>query len=607
VTASVHPARAPPGSWVELRLVATVADTWHVYGVEEPSGLPTSLALDLPQGLLAGGALLESPAPTPKTDPNLGPTLIHKGQVTFTQKVQVFEDGPEGSVPLAGELHWQACDPSDCLPGSSPFEVVLEVDPGAPATGVAPPAASGAAGSSGAAAKPPEAAPLSTVGLFLASIGFGLAMLVMPCTYPMIPITVSLFSKGTSLSRAQSMVRAGAYAGGIVVSFVLVGGLVQILFASAGQDALNSLATNAWVNLLIGGIFVYFAFSFFGYYELGLPAPLMRLMQLGQGKRDSDGTVPTWSLFLMGLFFVLTAYTCGAPVIFSLFATAASVSPVAILGSTFVFAVTVALPFFALALVPGGMRLLPKSGSWFTVFKVVMGFVELGFAVKFFRGTDLQWDFVNLLPRSTTLGIWTLLALCTALYLHGYFPVRFPHQPDLKAWSPKRYAWGWLFVVLAGYFGYGAAGHDLNSRVEALVLPDPESGEDADTIVFGLPFHKDLDRLEAAKARARETGTPAFLMFTGHYCPNCVQMEKGVLPQPEVVERLEKTGRVALFIDKADDPAEQAHRKLMLERYNPSGSIPAFFVIDAEGAIRSQQIGSCSTEAFVEFLQAGGL
>jgi thiol:disulfide interchange protein len=519
-TLSVSPADAAPGDVVEVRALVRLKKGWHLYGVGETKGIPSALTV-----VPGPGAALEGDGTHPAFEIEevqyVGSMrIVHGDTLVYSQKIKLAADA-SGSVSLQAKFTFQACSEGEnsvCLqPGSEDkaFTIQVKAAGGAPSTET--PTTEAPTAEIPTAEPAPDDADVSHPGaLIAASIGLGLAMLLMPCTYPMIPITVSIFSKGKTMSRAQTIWRAAAYAGGIVISFVAVGGVVQVLFGGEGQGAVSALATNPWVNLGIGIVFLYFAFSFFGYYELGLPEPLRKFMQFGNAKQDSDGTVPVWSLFLMGLFFVLTSYTCGAPVVLGLFATAAQdPHPMSIIGATFVFALTVAAPFFVLALVPGGVRLLPKSGSWFSVFKVVLAFVELGFAVKFFRGSDLQWE-LGLLSRPVTLGLWTALCLASVIYLHGYFPIKFPHDPKLDTWSPRRYGFGWLFVLSAAYFGYGMLGNELHSPVEAFVLSDPEQGIEENTVVFGLPYRTDLAGLEEAKAWAKKTGRGAFLTFTGH-------------------------------------------------------------------------------------------
>ena len=433
--------------------------------------------------------------------------------------------------------------------------------------------------------------------LGLAAFLLGLSMLVMPCTYPMIPITVSVFSKGEQLSRAKTLLRASMFGLGIVLSFVAAGGVVQLLLGGKGQVALNAFASNAWVNLGLGVVFIYFAFSFFGYYELGLPAPLQKLMQAGSAKTDSDGTVPLWSLFLMGLFFVLTSYACGAPVVVSLFAVGAGAGSV--MFATTIFALTVAFPFVLLALVPNAIRYMPKSGSWFSVFKVVMGLIELGFAVKFIRAVDVQLDSVSFMPREVVLALWVGLSLIAAVYLIGRLPLKFPHDPPLRPVSKQRALFATGFLGLAIFFGYGYTG-ELPSDVEAFIMEEHDGPE----VTFGkLSWKTDLGSLEKAKSKAGKEGR-FLLMFTGHLCVNCIKMEKKILPEPAVEEVIGKVDRIALFVDKG--PVEATHAKLLVEEFG-SGAIPAYYVVDGEGKVHSKHVGYASEEKFLEFLAAGGI
>lgn len=680
VVARLEPPRAPPGGAVDLVLEATIVPGWHVYPVETEEGLPTRLELSTAGWLAAQGALRADEAPRTIEIPFVGPAKVHEGKVTFRQRLQV-DPAAAGELKVAGKLLWQACDDKTCTDGSLTFALGLPIESGATSAPPAPvPPAPPAPGPQAPLPPPPAPGPTTVassdtsglLGLTLAAALLGLAMLLQPCNYPMIPITVSIFSKGRKLPTRQAVTRAGAYAVGIVLSFVLVAGVLTVALGAQGQGTLGALATNPWLNLGIAALFGYFAFSFFGYYELGLPAPLQRLMQLGAARRDAEGTVPIWSLFLMGFFFVLTSYTCGAPVVLALWAGAASQPhPLAIVYATFVFALVVATPYFVLSLVPGAVRSLPKSGDWFAVFKAVLGFLELGFALKFVRTADVTWG-LDLLGRAVLYGAWTALSLATALYLAGYFPLRFPHDPQLRPPTRARLGWAGVFVGLAAYFGAGAAGVPLWRQLETFLLVEPEvepglkeldaqqlalrakidlaaaekvvaarvagrplsthedllalglSPAEADKVLDAArrrvrwgPLTYALDRasLQAAQARSRESGRPVFLLFTGHACTNCQQMENSVLQQPAVVARLEKVDRVALFTDRESDPEEVKNRELLVSKFE-HGVLPAFYLLDGEGRVLSAQIGGTfgvppqlepATQEFLRFLERGGL
>lgn len=598
VKASVHPANPAPGSVVELRFDFKVSDPWHIYSLQSPNGQALALKLTLPPGAEALGPPSE-PAPKKEQDEFLGEVASHYSDFRIVQKVRLAKSG--GAQPIQASLSWQACDPNQCLPGS--FSTTITPSAGGAAapvtTAVASPSDTPAPNTTvtNTTVEPEPTSLLGFLKLGFAAFLLGLGMLAMPCTYPMIPITVSVFSKGEKLTRSRTLVRASVFGLGIVLSFVAAGGVVQLLVGGKGQVALNAFASNAWVNLGLGIVFIYFAFSFFGYYELGLPAPLQKLMQAGSAKTAADGTVPTWSLFLMGLFFVLTSYACGAPVVVSLFAVGAGAG--SILFATTVFALTVAFPFVLLALVPNAMRYMPKSGSWFSVFKVVMGLIELGFAVKFIRAVDVQWDAVSFMPREVVLALWVGLSLIAAIYLLGRFPIKFPHDPPLRPVSKQRASFAAGFIGLAIFFGYGYVA-ELPSDVEAFIMEEHDGPE----VTFGkLSWKTDLESLEKAKSKAGEDGR-FLLMFTGHLCVNCIKMEKQILPRPKVEEVIGKVDRIALFVDKG--PVEATHAKLLVDKFG-SGAIPAYYVVDGTGKVHSQHVGYANEEKFLEFLAEGGI
>lgn len=310
----------------------------------------------------------------------------------------------------------------------------------------------------------------STLGFILTCIGLGLLTLVMPCTYPMIPITISVFSKGNQLSRAAAFKRASIYAAGIVVSYTAIGGLVQIIMGGAGQQAIQNFANNGLVNLFIGGIFIYFAFSFFGYYEIAMPGFLRKLMQFGQPTTDDSGAVPAWSLFLMGAFFMLTSYACGAPFVLAVFEQASQQSQgFAVVFALFLFSSTLAIPFLFLALVPGAIRSMPKAGGWFTTFKVTLGFFELAFALKFLSTTDIAFQ-LEFLTRPVFLGIWIMIFGLLGLYLLGF--LRFPHDPKVEKLGMGRFILALLVLVFTIYLASWFAGQKLQPDLNSLMVPE---------------------------------------------------------------------------------------------------------------------------------------
>jgi thiol:disulfide interchange protein len=311
---------------------------------------------------------------------------------------------------------------------------------------------------------------MSWFGFIITCIGLGLLTLIMPCTYPMIPITISVFSKGSELSKAIAFKRASIYALGIVVSYTAVGGIVQIIMGGAGQQAIQNFANNGIVNLFIGVIFIYFAFSFFGYYEIAMPSFLRNLMQFGQPTQDKDGGVPAWSLFLMGAFFMLTSYSCGAPFVLAVFEQASQTDhPLSVVFALFLFSSTLAIPFLFLALVPGAIRSMPRAGGWFTTFKVTLGFFELAFALKFLSTSDIAFN-IAFLTRPVFLGLWILIFSLLGLYLLGF--MRFPHDPKTETVSMGRFSLAIMTFTLAIYLSSWFVGQKLEANLDALMPPE---------------------------------------------------------------------------------------------------------------------------------------
>lgn len=311
----------------------------------------------------------------------------------------------------------------------------------------------------------------SWLAFILSCIGLGLITLALPCTYPMIPITISVFSKGDELNKAQALKRASIYAAGIIVSYTAIGGIVQVMFGAAGQQQIQDFANNGIVNLMIGAVFLYFAFSFFGYYEIAMPSFMRNLMQFGQPTQDDSGTVPAWSLFLMGVFFMLTSYSCGAPFVLTLFERASqNTHPLSVVFALFIFSSTIAIPFLVLALVPGMLRSMPKSGGWFTTFKVTLGFFELAFALKFLSTTDINYN-LAFLTRPVFLGLWVLIFTLMGIYLLGF--IRFAHDAKVEKLSMGRFILALLAFTLAIYLGSWFAGNKLEANLDALLPPHP--------------------------------------------------------------------------------------------------------------------------------------
>lgn len=387
-------------------------------------------------------------------------------------------------------------------------------------------------------------------------LGFlgGLVALLTPCVFPMIPLTVSFFTK-TSKDKASSMRNAILYGLSIIVIYVSIG---LIITGALGPGALNALSTNWIANLLFFAIFVLFAFSFFGYYEITLPSSWSTKTD---AMADKGGLI---GIFFMAFTLALVSFSCTGPIIGSALVESATnkMGPaVVMLG----FSSALALPFGLFAAFPGWLNSLPRSGSWMTSVKVVLGFLELALALKFLSVADMTMNW-GILPYEVFMGLWVLLFLGMALYLLGY--IRFPHDSPLKKISITR--WGFILASLAAVV-YLATGFGFNDKTQAyqslklmsglappahynVLLPEPDL--DPELKARFPSYSKCANNLECFKdyyegvTYAKEVNKPVLLDFTGHGCVNCRKTEEHIWTAESIWQRItEDYVLVSLYVD----------------------------------------------------------
>ena len=374
-------------------------------------------------------------------------------------------------------------------------------------------------------------------------LGFlgGLIALLTPCVFPLIPLTVSFFTK-QSTNRAKGITNAALYGFFIVLIYFLLS-LPFHLFDSVDSQILNTIATNIWLNLFFFAIFVFFAFSFFGYYELTLPSSWANKMDAASAK--IGGAI---GIFFMALTLAIVSFSCTGPILGGLLGSTAlaegSVATNLSFGMTG-FGLALALPFTLFALFPAWLNSLPKSGGWMTTVKVVLGFLELGLAFKFLSNADLVANW-GLLKRELFLGIWILLFDLLALYLFGLF--RFPHDGPKQKPSAVRKIVGLLSIASAVYLVLGLM--NLTSLKVLSGFPPPDfytiQASESDC-PLGLECYKDFDEgLAVAKAKRK----PILLDFTGWACVNCRKMEENVWSDQQVYSMLrDDYVIISLYVD----------------------------------------------------------
>ncbi len=437
-----------------------------------------------------------------------------------------------------------------------------------------------------------EAAELNEGGntwmIFLLGFLGGFIALLTPCVFPMIPLTVSFFTK-RQREKGRGIGDALLYGFFIVLIYFLLS-IPFHLFDSVDSQILNTIATNIWLNILFFAIFVFFAFSFFGYYELTLPSSWSTKLDNAAGK--VGGGI---GIFFMALTLAIVSFSCTGPILGGLLgSTALAEGDVAtnlsmgMLG----FGIALALPFALFALFPAWLNSLPKSGGWMNTVKVILGFLELALAFKFLSNADLVGNW-GILKREIFLGIWIVLFVLMALYLFGL--IKFPHEGKARRLPPIRVGLGILTLAFVFYLGMGT----LTSKPLKLLsgFPPPDFYSVAapeNDCPLGLNCFKDFDE---GLAYAREVNKPILLDFTGWACVNCRKMEENVWSEADIYRILnEDVVLISLYIDDRKELPEN-------ERFNyqfESGRIKRINTIGEKwGTFQTVNFGAASQPYYV--------
>ena len=553
-----------------LVFTATVKDPWHLYGTELPKGgpTPTHLLVDKIEGAELVGGLTSTQKPIEKYDPNFEMTLrFFSGKVTFRQKIRITD--PK-KFAFVGAIRYMACNDEQCLPpanweftvqpkelgklGDAAATKLTEETPAtteATAASLGEPSADSVASVDTLSVAPQDTAALASSDLWAPVIpelkaygdkalnqaegslwmlligGFlgGLVALVTPCVWPMIPMTVSFFLKRSS-DRKKGIRDALLYGIGIIVIYVSLGLIVSAVF---GSDALNNLATNAIFNVAFFILLVIFAISFFGAFELVLPASWTAKMD---AKADSaSGFI---SIFFMAFTLALVSFSCTGPIIGTLLVQAATSSSgmlapaVGMLG----FALALALPFTLFAIFPNLLQSMPKSGGWMNSVKVVLAFIELALALKFLSIADLAYGW-RILDREVFLSLWIVIAILLGLYLLG--KIRFPHDAPQEKTPISALFLAIISFSFAVYMMPGLVGAPLRA-ISAFAPPLRTQ----DLNLYNGEVHAKFDDYDAGMAYARQVGKPVMIDFSGYGCVNCRKMEASVWIDPNVKHMLEE-------------------------------------------------------------------
>ncbi len=606
-TGKVLPSDARAGESAQLILTATVDKGYHIYSLTQPEGgLPT--AFEIKDKLVTANGTPVEPTPAMKPDAVKVIRGMHEGSVSFAVPVKI-DAAAKGTFNVVVVANAQACNDKTCLPADySAVKIAVAVAPGEarpdhlapvttipeqPAGWVKPaeaPTTSGVAPPGKAIDETQDeinkAKSSGLLQYMLLAFLAGLAALVTPCVFPMIPVTVSFFAKKKDSEDGVNYKGAVAYCLGIIGTFTLVGLIVTLLFGSTG---VQDLATNRWVNLAMFMLFVFLAFTLFGVVELRLPSKLVNSAHQGSRKGGILGPV------LMGLTFSLTTFTCTVPFVGTILAAAAKGDLFYPAAGMIAFSTAFALPFFLLALFPQLLAKMPKSGGWLATVKAFMGFLELAAAVKFLSAAELSFG-LGILTRGVFLALWAILLTIGGLYLIGWVVLGHEEMTAKIGWLRRTV--GVATLVGAGYCLAGIQGTSLGV-FNAFPPPDPYPGTHAAVAkADAIPWRDDYDK---ALAEAKKANKPVFINFTGVNCSNCRWMEGNMFTDAEVRRQFDNFVPVELYTDRTIDKERQAlQAKLTKVTLNPT-----YVLIKPDGTVLRIHQGLEQDKAkFLKFMKS---
>ena len=624
IEVSLLPANAKAGDEVILTLKTTVEDEWHIFALDQNpdmAGIPTTIELVKLSGLEPIDAAFASSS-VPQTESPLPDITqrVHYGEITWTRRMKVTTLG----AAVAGTIQFQICREGICKPPTTAeFQVSLpNIATATPQTSdpsstnpEAQIAGTETASESGTLNKRGRGAPREGFMAFMiTAVGAGFVALATPCVFPMIPITVAFFLKQEERYAGSSLKLAIVYCLSIIAAFTVLGLAMARIF---GGSSLTDLANNPWLNLFFSGLFVLFALMLLGAMDLQVPGWLVTWTS----NRESAGGMI--GVVFMALTFTLVSFTCTFAFVGSLLVIAAQGDVLWPVLGMLGFSTAFASPFFILALFPRMLNKLPRSGGWMNDVKFVIGLVELAAVVKFLSVADIGLS-SNGIPVFITytgfLWCWILLSAASGFYLWGIF--------RKSGMRPKasliRYAFVAAFLLFSGRLTAGLVGMKLPADpvwnlVAAFAPPEIKSGDvrQQDELGYVIYHHELPYSLEFPKAVAAavKSQRPVFLEITGVNCVNCRQMERTVLAQQQVIEKLAGLVLTQAYLDQVPGIADAELQKGILKSNKELATdllddvtMPSYAIISPDGKqvfATFQGLDRSNGKEFMMFLEAG--
>ncbi|MBQ3767034.1 MAG: thioredoxin family protein [Bacteroidales bacterium] len=591
-----------------LSFTGEIEDGKHIYGVNPGIGNPVEVTYGT---AVTAGPLLEVSKPQPFKD-----DLVFFLEAVFSQEITV---GP-GISAVEGTISWQACTDDMCgFPEEQEFTVSLTEDP-AHQTAIAEPEDESGHGGLWA--------------LIIEAILWGFAMLLTPCVFPMIPMTVSFFLKGSD-NVHQGRFKAFMYGLFIVLLYTvpicIIIGLTRLLGGeTVTADIFNWLATHWLPNIIFFLVFMVFAASFFGAFEIVLPSSWQNKSDANSGRKGLAG------VFFMALTLVLVSFSCTGPIVGSVLIKSTQGEFWTPMVTMLAFSVAFALPFTVFALFPQLLKKM-KSGAWLNSVKVVMGFVEVAFGFKFLSVADQTYHW-GLLDREVYLAIWIVVFTLLGFYLLG--KIRFTHDEKVEKIGVTRLSlaiavFSFVVYMIPGMFGAplkALSGYLPPIETQDFIIANYAEGQVAGTVSevpgsgnpYGLKIAHNLPghfTLEEGLSAAKASGKPVFIDVTGHGCTNCREMEARVWSDPEVMRRLRDNFEiVALYTDDKQKLPEKewvttpagktlktlgsVNSYIARSRFNVNAQ-PNYLILSPEGEILAGPRGyNLSIPGFIDFLDS---
>ncbi len=596
------------GEKFQAKLKAQIEGEWHLYSVEQPEGGPFPTKITVAENLpFEFDGKPTSPKPIVKLDENFKDSNEQPLETKFFAKQAEFylplkANGETSGDNLAVNVRFQVCDDKVCLPPKTvkvSFAGFEDVKKAAvisenPTLDNQTAIVKNEQPTTDNGQRTEDESIWSFIWL---AVTLGALSLLTPCVFPMIPITVSYFTNHSSGNRAKAVKLATVYSLGIIGTFTILGMLLAIFVGAAG---INLFAANPWVNLLITGIFLFFAFNLFGAYEITIPTGVLTKLDNLTRSKEGEGSGIVGAL-LMGLTFTLTSFTCTSPFVGTILVSAANGAWQLPLLGMLAFSSVFALPFFALALAPQLVSTLPRAGGWMNSIKVAMGFLEVAAAMKFISNVDLIWKW-GIFTRTFVLAVWIAIGIILAVYLLGKFQL--PHDSKTERIGALRVMSAILSLAISFYLLTGLFGARLG-ELESFLPPETETSKN----FFNKSSEEKLkwteNDYEGTLAKAKAENKKVFVDFTGYTCTNCRWMESNVFTKKEVEAELSKFVLARLYTD--DGSENNTKQQEFQETTFQTVALPFYAIMDGDGKTIATFAGlTRNTQEFVDFLHKAG-